>query len=56
LTEKKAYDKILEAINRELEKHKILVKKGAIIDASITPTPRKPKGKKYMKQKKIEQS
>lgn len=45
MTEKKAYDKLLKALNKQLEKHKIIVKKGAIVDASVIDTPLKPKGK-----------
>jgi IS5 family transposase len=32
-------------LNKQLEKHKIIIKTGAIVDASITPSPLKPKGK-----------
>jgi IS5 family transposase len=46
LTNKKAHEVLLNVVNSQLEKHSILVKQGAIIDASITPTERKPKGKK----------
>ena len=46
LTIRNGYESLLTEINAQLEKHRILVKKGTIIDASITPTPRKPKGKK----------
>ena len=46
LTNIKAHEELLNAINKQLESHSILVKQGAIIDASITPTERKPKGKK----------
>lgn len=45
LTEKNVYEKLLKALNKQLEKHKIIVKTGAIIDASIIDTPLKPKGK-----------
>lgn len=45
LTKTRAFEKLFKEINRQLEKHGVLVKTGAIIDASITPTPRKPKGK-----------
>ena len=44
LTEKGAYEKIFKALNKQLDKHKILVKTGAIIDASIVDSPLKPKG------------
>lgn len=46
LTEKKAFDRMLRKINDQLEKKSIMVKEGtALVDASITDTPRKPKGK-----------
>ena len=32
-------------INRQLEAHSIIVKTGAIVDASVIDTPLKPKGK-----------
>jgi len=40
-----AYDELLKSINKQLEQHQILVKTGAIVDASIVETPLKPKGK-----------
>jgi transposase, IS5 family len=46
LTKKKAYDKLMNSINSQLEQRGILLKKGAIIDASITDSLRKPRGKK----------
>ena len=45
LTEKSAYKKVFKVLNKQLEKHKIIVKTGAIVDASVTDCPRKPKGK-----------
>jgi IS5 family transposase len=45
LTEKKVYEKLFKAMNKQLEKHKIIVKKGILVDASITDSPLKPKGK-----------
>lgn len=45
LTQKGVYEKLLKALNKQLEKHKILIKTGAIVDASIIDTPLKPKGK-----------
>lgn len=45
LTKKGAYEKVFKALNKQLEKHNILVKTGAIIDASIVDSPLKPKGK-----------
>jgi IS5 family transposase len=46
LTKKKALERLLKNINNQLSNHGVLVQHGAIIDASITPTPRCPKGKK----------
>ena len=45
LTKNKAYDKLFKEINNQLENHKIIVKTGAIIDASVIGTPLRPKGK-----------
>lgn len=45
LTKKGEYEKLFKAMNKQLEKHKIIVKTGAIVDASIIDTPLKPKGK-----------
>ena len=36
---------MFKAINQQLESHKIIVKTGAIVDASVIDTPLKPKGK-----------
>lgn len=46
LTQKRAYDKLLQKINQQLESKQIIVRQGTIVDASVTDTPRKPKGKK----------
>jgi len=46
LTNKKAYDKLIVEINNQLESKNIIIKEGVIIDASITDSPRKPKGYK----------
>ena len=46
LTKKNAYEPLMNIINLQLEQKGILLKKGAIIDASITDSPRKPRGKK----------
>ncbi len=46
LTKNNAYEILLIEINNCLDKHPILVKTGALIDASITDSPRKPRGKK----------
>lgn len=45
LTKKAVYEKLFKVMNKQLEKHKIIVKSGAIVDASIIDTPLKPKGK-----------
>jgi len=45
LTKAGAMDVLLESINQQLEAQQLLVKTGSIVDASITDTPRKPKGK-----------
>jgi transposase, IS5 family len=44
MTQKNAYEKLFKAMNKQLEKHKIIVKTGAIVDASIIDSPLKPKG------------
>lgn len=46
LTQKGAYEKLMGVINSQLEGKGVLLKKGAIVDASITDSPRKPRGKK----------
>lgn len=46
LTKKGGYEPLLRMINSQLEKHEVIVKGGAIVDASITETSRKPRGKK----------
>lgn len=45
LTQTKGYEKIMKALNKQLESHKIIVKTGVIVDASIIDSPFKPKGK-----------
>ena len=40
------YDRVLDEINRQLEQQGIIVKRGAIVDASITDSPRRPRGRK----------
>lgn len=45
MTKKNAYDKLLKELNRQLSEHQIIVKTGAIVDASVIDTPLKPKGK-----------
>lgn len=45
LTSKKGWEPLFEEVNRQLESHHIIVKAGLIVDASVTNTPLKPKGK-----------
>src|SRR5680860_1426119 len=45
MTKAGAYEKLFKEINRQLEQNKIIVKTGAIVDASVIDTPLKPKGK-----------
>ncbi len=49
LTKNNAYEILLIEINNCLDKHHILVKTGALIDASITDSPRKSRGKKQIR-------
>ena len=46
LTKNNAYESLLNEINKQLEEHHILVRTGVIVDASITDTQRKPRGRK----------
>ena len=46
LVEAALYDTLLNEINRQLEEKGVVVKRGAIVDASITDTPRRPRGRK----------
>ena len=43
LTKAKAMDKLLATVNKQLEAHKLIVKKGVKVDASLTATPLRPK-------------
>ncbi len=45
MTKSGAYEILFKEINTQLEFHNIIVKTGAIIDASVIDTPLKPKGK-----------
>jgi IS5 family transposase len=45
MTKANAYEKLFKQMNKQLEKHKIIVKTGVIVDASVIDTPLKPKGK-----------
>ena len=46
LTRKDAYEKLMDNINLQLEEKGILLKKGDIVDASVTDSLPKPRGKK----------
>lgn len=45
LTQKNVYERVFKEMNKQLEKHKIIVKTGVIVDASVIDSPFKPKGK-----------
>lgn len=45
LTQKNVYEKLFRELNKQLIKHKIIVRQGAIVDASIVDSPFSPKGK-----------
>ena len=45
MTKANAYEPLFKEVNRQLESHGIIVKTGAIVDASVIDTPLKPKGK-----------
>ena len=45
MTKSGAYEILFKTINTQLEFHNIIVKTGAIVDASVIDTPLKPKGK-----------
>jgi len=45
MTKAGAYEKLFKEINNQLESHNIIVKTGAIVDASVIDTPLRPKGK-----------
>ncbi len=45
MTKVGAYEFLFKEINAQLEEHQIIVKKGAIVDASVIDTPLRPKGK-----------
>jgi IS5 family transposase len=45
MTKQGAYDQIFKQINDQLEAHSIIVKTGALVDASIIDSPLKPKGR-----------
>lgn len=45
MTKSGAYDYLFQEVNRQLEAHQIIIKKGVLVDASVVETPLKPKGK-----------
>ena len=45
MTNAKAYETLFKKINRQLEAHRIIVKTGVIVDASVIDTPLRPKGR-----------
>ena len=45
MTKAGAYEKLFKEINKQLEQQQIIVKTGAIVDASVIDTPLRPKGK-----------
>ena len=45
MTNAGAFEKLFKLMNKQLEKHNIIVKTGAIVDASIIDSPFRPKGK-----------
>ena len=49
MTEKKVYDTLIKALNKQIEKHKIIVKNGVIVDASVVKSPFRPQGKSVFK-------
>lgn len=45
MTKSGVYEKLFKEINSQLEAHQIIVKTGAIVDASVIDTPLRPRGK-----------
>ena len=45
LTKSGGFDVLFKKINAQLESHQIIIKSGAIVDASVVNTPLRPKGK-----------
>ena len=45
MTEAKAWEDLIAEVNAQMDRRGLLVKQGAIVDATITESPRKPKGK-----------
>lgn len=50
LTKTGTFELLFKEINNQLETHKIIVKTGLIIDASVIDTPLRPKGKKQLEE------
>lgn len=46
LSKGNVFEEILDSINKRMEEGGLMIIKGAIVDASVTPTLRKPRGKK----------
>jgi IS5 family transposase len=49
MTKAKAFDKLFKLVNKQLEARHIVVKTGALVDASVVDTPLRPKGKTEFK-------
>jgi IS5 family transposase len=45
MTKANAFEPLFKEVNRQLEEKQIVIKKGALVDASVVDTPLKPKGK-----------
>jgi IS5 family transposase len=45
MTKADAFEPLLREVNRQLEQRGIIIKKGALVDASVVETPLRPKGK-----------
>lgn len=45
MTKANAFESLFKEINKQLESHQIIIKKGVLVDASVIDTPLKPKGK-----------
>jgi IS5 family transposase len=46
MTKARAFEKLLKAVNKELDKNNLIVNAGIKVDASVTASPNSPKGKK----------
>ena len=45
MTKAGAYEPLFKEVNKQLESHQMIIKTGAIADASVIDIPLKPKGK-----------